>query len=67
MTEQESYKKSCDLWIESQKRLIKENKMQLKFAKKDLKLTRKNIIQTTATLAHEKNRLNEFLTRINNK
>ena len=65
MSEEENYKKSCDLWVRMQKRIIKENKLTIKFAKKDLKLTHRTLIDARETLEHEKKRLSDFLTKIN--
>jgi hypothetical protein len=55
------YKKSVDLWIESQEYLIEELKLKLNFTKDNINILKKVLKNTENSLLHEENQLNKFI------
>lgn len=61
MTDEKNYKKSKDLWVESQMILIAQLHLQKENAEANIKLNKASLKNTLKTIAHEEKMLNEFL------
>ncbi len=55
------YKKSVDLWIESQELLIKELELKVDFTTQNIWLSQKVLQNASESLMHEIKQLNEFI------
>jgi hypothetical protein len=55
------YKKSVDLWIESQELLIKELELKVDFTTQNIWLSQKILQNASESLMHEIKQLNEFI------
>jgi len=55
------YKKSVDLWIESQELLIKELELKIDFTMRNIVINQKTLENATESLMHEIKQLNEFI------
>jgi hypothetical protein len=55
------YKKSVDLWIESQELLIKELELKVDFTTQNIWLSQKVLQNASESLMHEIKQLNEYI------
>jgi len=55
------YKKSVDLWIESQELIIKELELKVDFTMRNIVINQKTLENATESLMHEIKQLNEFI------
>ena len=55
------YKKSVDLWIESQELLIKELELKVDFTNQNIVINQKVLQNASESLMHEIKQLNEFI------
>jgi hypothetical protein len=55
------YKKSVDLWIESQELIIKELELKVDFTTQNIWLSQKVLKNASESLMHEIKQLNEFI------
>jgi hypothetical protein len=55
------YKKSVDLWIESQELLIKELELKVDFTMQNIVISQKVLQNASESLMHEIKQLNEYI------
>ena len=55
------YKKSVDLWIESQELIIKELELKVDFTTQNIVINQKVLQNASESLMHEIKQLNEFI------